>query len=66
VGVQLLNSTRSLWVGLAVLLVATSARVPGGALFSIGAMLLALFAFRLWVSPARGLRVIGELEESQS
>jgi nitric oxide reductase subunit B len=39
-------------------------RVPGDTIFSLGAVLLAWFTFRLWVAPQRERIVIGEAEES--
>jgi nitric oxide reductase subunit B len=39
-------------------------RVPGDTIFSLGAVLLAWFTFRLWVAPQRERIVIGEVEES--
>ena len=40
-------------------------RVPGDTIFSIGALLLAWFTFRLWVAPQREHVAIGEVEESR-
>jgi nitric oxide reductase subunit B len=42
------------------------ARVPGDTIFSVGALLLAWFTFRLWVAPEREPLVLGELEESRA
>ena len=41
-------------------------RVPGDTIFSVGALLLAWFTFRLWVAPQRERTVIGEAEESRA
>jgi nitric oxide reductase subunit B len=41
-------------------------RVPGDTIFSVGALLLAWFTFRLWVAPEREPLVLGEVEESRA
>ena len=41
-------------------------RVPGDTIFSVGALLLAWFTFRLWVAPQRERLVIGEAEETRA
>jgi nitric oxide reductase subunit B len=40
-------------------------RVPGDTIFSVGALLLAWFTFRLWVAPQREQVMLGEVEESR-
>jgi nitric oxide reductase subunit B len=37
-------------------------RVPGDTIFSVGALLLAWFTFRLWVAPQREAAPLGEIE----
>jgi nitric oxide reductase subunit B len=40
-------------------------RVPGDTIFSIGALLLAWFTFRLWVAPRHENLPVADLEESK-
>jgi nitric oxide reductase subunit B len=37
-------------------------RVPGDTIFSVGALALAWFVFRLWVAPKRDTALAGEVE----
>ncbi len=60
-----MSSTKRLWSGLALLLVASFSRllwmrVPGDTVSSAGALLLAWFVCRLWIAPRLIAQVAGE------